>query len=104
MPVVTDRDQPYYYSLYSTIRAAEGTEPESEWQAWKERMWDQLVHQFYPDHGLCAQEQYTRRSQRERRCIECGEPGTVKQESVLIKAVSHYYLCDACNAYWEAKG
>ena len=95
--------KPYYFSLYETFRAAEGTRPDTDWQLWREDMWDRMVRQFWPHHGMPTLEQYTIRSRREKRCIECGEPGTVKEESVLIKAVPYYWFCDECAAYWAAK-
>lgn len=73
----------------------------NEWEQWKARIWNAMSARFYP--GLAALEQYMLRSQEEKRCVECGEAGTAKQESVLIKSVSHYYFCDDCDAYWRNK-
>jgi len=89
--------------LYANMRAADGTQPSSDWQAWKENIWDQMARQFHCHPGLAPLEQHMKRSKAEKRCIECGEPGTVQQPSVLIKSVSHYYFCQECADYWEHK-
>lgn len=74
----------------------------NDWEQWRARMWNQMVDQFgYP--GLAPLEQYMKRSHRERRCVECGEPGTVNQVSVIIPAVADYWMCDACDTYWKER-
>lgn len=71
----------------------------NEWQQWKARIWNQIADMMQGPPGLAPLEQWMRRSAKEKRCVDCGAPGTVKEESVLIKAVSHYYHCDDCAAY-----
>ena len=73
----------------------------NEWQQWCQRMWNQIARGGYP--GLAPLEQYMRRSLKEKRCIDCGEPGTVYQESVIVPAVAGYYFCPDCAHYWEHK-
>lgn len=74
----------------------------NDWEQWKARVWNVMADRFgHP--GLAPLEQWTWRSNRERRCIDCGEPGTVRQESGLIKVVSHYWFCDGCAQYWASK-
>ena len=88
--------EPWQLHLYATLRAADGTQPASDWQRWKENIWDQMVRHFHCYPGLAPLEQWILRSNREKRCVECGEPGTVRQESVLIKVVDHYWMCAEC--------
>ena len=75
----------------------------NECEQWKARMWNQMFVQFKGYPGLAPLEQWTRLSHREQRCVECGAAGTVRQESFLIKSVSHYYFCGECAEYWERK-
>ena len=73
-----------------------------DWYGWKERLWDAMAERYgYP--GLAHMEQVVLRSKKETRCAECGAPGTVRHDSSLIKSVSHYFVCDECHAYYEAK-
>jgi len=51
--------------------------------------------------ALVALEQRIWRSYRRQECADCGGPGTVQQESVLIKSVPHYWLCQDCYDFWE---
>lgn len=53
--------------------------------------------------GMVVFEQRVLRSRKLTECIECGDPGTAQQESILIKSVPHYFMCDDCDAYWKAK-
>jgi hypothetical protein len=71
------------------------------WGEWKESVWTTLERQgYYP--GLIALEQYMRRSQSDKRCVDCGERGTVRQESGgLVPSVSFYYFCQECADYQE---
>lgn len=74
----------------------------NDWEQWKARVWNALVARFgYP--GLAPLEQWIVRSYKERRCVECGAPGTHQHESVLVKVVPHYWMCDDCHKYWEEK-
>lgn len=74
----------------------------AEWRQWREAIWNLMEkHLGYP--GLGPLEQYMLRSKREKRCIDCGKPGTMYQQSVLIKCVDHYWMCDDCDAYWRQK-
>lgn len=75
----------------------------NDWEQWKARMFNQMVDQFGSP-GFAPLEQYTLRSKKEKRCIECGAAGTVQQKSILIKCVSHYWMCDSCDDYWRHKG
>jgi hypothetical protein len=52
--------------------------------------------------SLVALEQRVWRSYRHHECADCGGPGTVQQESVLIKSVPYYWLCQDCRDYWES--
>lgn len=53
---------------------------------------------------MVALEQKMLRSRRDKSCADCGDPGTVKQTpSRFLQAVSHYWFCDECHVYWEAK-
>ena len=71
-----------------------------EWADWRGRIWDSMEARFgYP--GLAPLEQYMLRSRKERRCVECGDPGTARQESILIKSVSHYFMCADCDQHYN---
>jgi hypothetical protein len=73
-----------------------------DWQAWKDRIWESMEARFgYP--GLAPLEQYMIRSRKEKRCIECGDPGTVEQKSVLVASVDRYWMCVECDEWWEKK-
>ena len=75
---------------------------EKPWAEWKDAIWNQMADRFgHP--GLAPLEQYMIRSEREKRCVDCGEPGTISKASVIIPRVKTYWMCDDCNAYWEAK-
>lgn len=83
-----------------------------DWQGWKDLIWESMHRNLNPEGlpgiaGLACLEQYMRRSAMEKRCIECGEPGTVAQdrtESSLIQSVPRYWMCAECHTYWEHKG
>lgn len=78
------------------------TEAISEWCQWSDRLWDAMTERYgYP--GLAYTEQLVIRSKREKRCASCGEKGTVRQDSILIKSVDHYWFCDECNHFWTNK-
>lgn len=68
-------------------------------------MWNQLEAQYgYP--GLAALEQYMWRSHKETRCVECGDPGTAKQERSrvsLVQSIPFYWMCGDCAEYWRNK-
>ena len=74
----------------------------NDWEQWRARIWNQIAQMVgYP--GLAPLEQWMRRSRAEKRCIECGAAGTIKHESIIVKAVNLYWMCDECDAYWQAK-
>ena len=77
-------------------------EKRNDWQQWKDKIWDSMTA-AYGYCGLAILEQYTVRSNKEGRCIECGAKGTHKQKSHLIRSVDHYWFCDECAAYWEKR-
>jgi len=66
------------------------------WEQWKMRLWNQMVREFHTYPGLAPLEQWMRRSHKERRCLNCGEPGTNEVKSLLIACVRSYWLCAAC--------
>lgn len=76
---------------------------ESEWESWKQRVWNAVTIRCGAHPGLVPLEQYMLRSHKEKRCIECGEPGTVQQRSALILSVAGYYFCADCAYFWEHK-
>ncbi|KKL47774.1 hypothetical protein LCGC14_2332150 [marine sediment metagenome] len=70
----------------------------NQWEQWRARIWNAIAARVgYP--GLAPLEQWMLRSRKEKRCIQCGNPGTVQQESVLIASVDHYFMCGPCDAY-----
>lgn len=72
----------------------------NDWQQWKARIWNSMADRFgYP--GLAPLEQWMLRSQKEKRCINCGDPTTASTESVLIKSVRLYYHCPKCQALYD---
>ena len=75
----------------------------NEWQQWKARMWNQLADGIRSHPGMAALEQWMIRSQREKRCIDCGEPCTKEHfhQSILIKCVKGYYHCPECQALYD---
>jgi len=83
----------------TAVRTLSGPQVQT-WQEWKDAIADSMMHRFERP-GLCILEQYVLRSQKEKRCIVCGDAGTKRQESVLIKSASHYWMCDECADYWE---
>lgn len=73
------------------------------WSEWKDAVWTSMEQRFgYP--GLAPLEQYMIRSKKERRCVECGDLGTVQHGSMIVKSVSHYFMCADCDLYWKNKG
>jgi hypothetical protein len=74
-----------------------------EWQAWRTQLGEATFSGTRLD-GMVVLEQLMFRSRDRKRCIECGDPGTVRQESVLIQSVSHYWMCADCDTYWKNKG
>lgn len=68
----------------------------NEWQQWKARVWNQIAASIQGHPGLAPLEQWMRRSAKEKRCIECGKPGQVREESIIVACVSHYWMCDEC--------
>jgi hypothetical protein len=77
-------------------------EPVTDWYTWKDRIWTSMEARFgYP--GLAPLEQYMLRSAKEQRCVECGDPGTQQQASVLVASVKHYWMCDDCDTYWKSR-
>ena len=88
--------------FYLVGGAVQQREEGNEWQRWKIRMYNQMARQF--DHpGLAPLEQYMKRSQREKRCIDCGDPCGPDRfmESVLIKSVKGYYGCAECEKLYD---
>lgn len=74
----------------------------NDWERWRAIIWNSMALRFgYP--GLAPLEQWMRRSKREKRCLECGAAGTIQEESVIVKAVSHYWMCAECGTYWRNK-
>lgn len=76
-----------------------------EWAAWSQRVWDTLAARFDRPH-MAYLEQRMMRSQREQRCVQCGDAGTVREDSgphSLIHSVSHYWLCADCDAYYNER-
>lgn len=73
------------------------------WHEWKDALYERCYSRFPKDGGMVAQEQLTLRSNHEKRCIDCGAPGSIQKVSVLIKSVPCYYFCDGCEAYWGEK-
>jgi hypothetical protein len=74
----------------------------NEWEQWRAKIWNQMSDRFgYP--GLAPLEQWMRRSRKEKRCIECGETGGVRQESIIVAAVDHYWLCVECDRWLREK-
>ncbi len=69
----------------------------NEWETWKMQLWNTMAQYFYP--GLAALEQYMLRSNREKRCVDCGESEPTERtvKSGLVKSIDRYYLCTA----WE---
>jgi hypothetical protein len=60
----------------------------------------EAVRRHFND-GMVELEQRMLRSRKNKACIECDAPGTARQESVLIKSVSHYWFCEDCDTYWK---
>ena len=73
------------------------------WEQCRTRSWNLTGEGFRAYPGPAPLEQWMRRSKKEKRCIECGELGTVKQESVIVASVDHYYLCEPCDTYFKEK-
>lgn len=74
----------------------------NEWEQWKARIWNSMVDRFgYP--GLAPLEQWTRRSHKEQRCVDCGAKGDICVISSLIQCVPVYWLCTECDAYYKEK-
>lgn len=76
---------------------------ETEWQTWREGIWNVMVERFNGHPGLAPLEQYMLRSRKEKRCVDCGELGTVEHKSVIVPSVSHYYMCAECDDYYNEK-
>lgn len=68
----------------------------NEWKRWRMRIWNQMAVGLGGYPGLAPLEQWMRRSHKERRCVECGDPGEAEQESVLVLSVRSYWLCADC--------
>lgn len=86
--------------LHHYLMPVEGT----EWEQWKARIWNQLYLMLQGNPGLSALEQWTRRSAKEKRCVECGEHTDNKIEGGgLIKSVAFYFMCPECVSYYERK-
>ena len=70
----------------------------NEWEQWRAHIWNTIAARVgYP--GLAPLEQWMLRSRKERRCIQCGEAGTVPHDSKLVASVDHYFMCGPCDAY-----
>ncbi len=76
----------------------------NDWQQWRARIWNQIADAFGTYPGLAPLEQWMLRSKRERRCVDCGEPGSVWEQSVIVASVRHYWLCAGCDRYYREKG
>ena len=68
----------------------------NEWEQWRARVWNQLASGLRGYPGLAPVEQWMLRSRKERRCVQCGEPGAEEQDSMLIASVRSYWLCAEC--------
>jgi len=74
------------------------------WSSWRMAIWDTFMEKGFDNPGMVAFEQWALRSKREKRCIDCGKPGVVKQRgSGFCAAVSHYWMCQDCHDYWQSK-
>ena len=72
------------------------------WSEWKAAIWTSMERDFgYP--GLAPLEQYMHRSKKEKRCVECGEPGTERHTSHIVASVPFFWMCPECHTYWETK-
>ena len=77
----------------------------SDWEQWKARIWNQIADGLHGYPGLAPLEQWMWRSQKERRCIDCGSPGEVEQVGGgLIASVRSYWMCQPCHDWHERKG
>ena len=68
----------------------------NDWEQWRARIWNQLASGLRGYPGLAPLEQWMLRSAKERRCVQCGEPGEVEEDSVLVASVRRYWLCGSC--------
>ena len=77
----------------------------NDWQRWMVRMSNQIWRRTggTPLTNMCVLEQYYTRSQREKRCYNCGEPCGKDRfyQSILIKVVKGYYHCPECRASYD---
>ena len=71
------------------------------WYTWRKQIEDSLRATGMPLFAACVMEQTMIRSKKELRCAECGGAGTVRQTSGYIQSVTHYFLCDECDAYFQ---
>jgi hypothetical protein len=75
----------------------------NDWEQWRARIWNQIADGFQGHPGLAPLEQWMRRSHKEKRCIECGDPGTIQQDSIIVASVDSYFLCQPCDTYYREK-
>lgn len=75
----------------------------NEWEQWKARIWNSMTRHLLSFPGLAPLEQWMRRSYKEKRCLECGDPGTVQHFSVIVACVDSYLLCQPCDNYYREK-
>mgnify|MGYP001572366483 CR=1 FL=1 len=77
------------------------TETWGEWQGkiW-ETVWDRSPGSL---RGLAAFEQVAFRSEKEKRCHVCGEPGIHHFPPGKYLASTGYWLCDDCDKYHKEK-
>lgn len=75
----------------------------NEWHQWRAQMWNQMADGLGGYPGLAPLEQWMLRSAKEKRCVECGEPGEVEQTSAIVASVKTYWLCASCERYFEEK-
>ena len=74
-----------------------GTETQTEWYEWRERM--AATMETGTLRNACLFEQLALRSREEKRCAECGDPGHIVQLPSRFNHVQ-YFLCDECDSYF----
>ena len=71
----------------------------AEWYIWRNRLTETCEANSLG--AMVAFEQLALRSAKEKRCAECGEPGTVAQGATTYNHVP-YWFCAECASYWAA--
>ena len=85
----------------------EGSEANVEWWTWSDNLWAALEEKFngsnWTSLSMIHGEQAAWRSDGQKRCVQCGDPGHAKYDSVLFPAAKHYWMCQHCDDRQKAK-